>query len=122
MNNNTNCEYCGKELGEQNKFTNNRKYCNTTCRKKAYNMRFFGVSSMNPESVRRFKLLRDRGKKCEICGLKVEHECQLDIDHIDGNSKNNNFSNLQILCANCHRLKTWKNKDWRERKVKLCEN
>lgn len=34
------------------------------------------------------------------------HHCQLDVDHIDGNHSNNKLSNLQTLCANCHRLKT----------------
>lgn len=38
--------------------------------------------------------------------------CQLDIDHVDGDHTNNNPINLQTLCANCHRLKTFLNKDW----------
>jgi 5-methylcytosine-specific restriction endonuclease McrA len=33
---------------------------------------------------------------------------QLDVDHIDGNHRNNNPENLQTLCANCHRLKTFR--------------
>jgi 5-methylcytosine-specific restriction endonuclease McrA len=39
------------------------------------------------------------------------HPCQLDVDHIDGNRTNSKSSNLQTLCANCHRLKTHMNKD-----------
>lgn len=53
---------------------------------------------------------------CEKCGFVAEHRCQLDVDHIDGNHKNNEVSNLQTLCANCHRLKTYKNKDWESNK------
>ena len=30
----------------------------------------------------------------------------LDVDHIDGNRKNNDIKNLQFLCAWCHTLKT----------------
>ncbi len=45
---------------------------------------------------------------CESCGFIPEHKCQLDVDHIDGNHKNDDISNLQTLCANCHRLKTHK--------------
>ena len=43
---------------------------------------------------------------CEACGFVAEYAIQLDVDHIDGNSDNNDPSNLQTLCANCHRLKT----------------
>jgi len=32
--------------------------------------------------------------------------CQLDVDHIDGDSSNNDPSNYMTLCANCHRRKT----------------
>lgn len=50
--------------------------------------------------------------KCELCGFIPEHPCQLDVDHINGNHKDNGESNLQTLCANCHRLKTYRNNDW----------
>lgn len=46
---------------------------------------------------------------CHICGFVAENQIQLDIDHIDGNHENNDESNLQTLCANCHRLKTFTN-------------
>lgn len=49
---------------------------------------------------------------CEKCGFIPEHPCQLDVDHINGNHEDNEESNLQTLCANCHRLKTYQNKDW----------
>lgn len=53
-----------------------------------------------------------RNKKgyCEDCGFVAEHPVQLDVDHIDGNHENNDSTNLQTLCANCHRLKTIKQK------------
>ena len=43
---------------------------------------------------------------CEACGFTGQ-PCQLDVDHIDENHQNNDPANLQTLCANCHRLKTW---------------
>lgn len=55
---------------------------------------------------------------CEHCGFIPEHSSQLDVDHIDGDSSNNDPVNLQTLCANCHRLKTMKNEDWLENKKK----
>jgi hypothetical protein len=48
---------------------------------------------------------------CEACDFIPEHSCQLDVDHIDGNRHNNDVSNLKTLCANCHRLKTFLNKE-----------
>jgi len=43
---------------------------------------------------------------------------QLDIDHIDGDHTNEDPSNLQTLCANCHRYKTYLNKDFLKKEYK----
>ena len=50
-------------------------------------------------------------KYCEECGFKAVHTCQLDVDHIDGDRNNNDPSNFKTLCSNCHRLKSFLNKD-----------
>lgn len=44
---------------------------------------------------------------CEECGFVPQHDCQLDVDHVDENHSNNSPLNLRTLCANCHRLKTY---------------
>lgn len=49
---------------------------------------------------------------CEACGFIAKHPCQLDVDHVDSNRKNNSLDNLKTLCANCHRLKTWENNEY----------
>jgi hypothetical protein len=49
---------------------------------------------------------RNKKEQCEICGFVPIHTEQLDVHHLDGNKKNNASSNLQTLCANCHRLIT----------------
>ncbi len=52
------------------------------------------------------KLWEDGVKKrcCEICGITKwnNQPAPLQLHHIDGNRYNNDFDNLQILCANCH--------------------
>ena len=41
---------------------------------------------------------------CQICGFSPVDLCQMDVHHKDGNHANNSEDNLQLLCANCHRL------------------
>lgn len=50
-----------------------------------------------------------KGPTCEACGFEG-HACQLDVHHKDGNHANDEPSNLQTLCANCHRLVTFQSK------------
>jgi len=50
---------------------------------------------------------RHKKDTCERCGFEAIWLGQLDVDHIDGNHFNNDPANLQTLCANCHRLKTY---------------
>jgi hypothetical protein len=49
---------------------------------------------------------RVKQKKCEKCGYEG-HPCELDVDHIDGNHNNDDPTNLQTLCACCHRMKSY---------------
>ncbi len=49
---------------------------------------------------------------CQVCGFEAKIQMQLDVDHIDGDHTNEDPSNLQTLCANCHRYKTYTNKDF----------
>lgn len=51
---------------------------------------------------------RHLSDRCALCGFVPAHRCQLDVDHIDGNHGNDDPGNLQTLCANCHRLKTYR--------------
>jgi hypothetical protein len=55
----------------------------------------------------------ERGNKCEECGVEEWNGKRLpmEVDHIDGNTKNNNLDNLKILCPNCHsQTPTWRKK------------
>ena len=62
---------------------------------------------------------RTKGSTCELCGFIPVNLVQLDVDHIDGDGSNNDPSNLQTICANCHRLKTHTNQDWKHKNEKM---
>lgn len=56
-------------------------------------------------------LIEKRGYFCQACGISSWNESPLtlEMDHIDGDSSNNQEDNLRLLCPNCHsQTKTWK--------------
>jgi hypothetical protein len=80
--------------------------------------------------VQKYKML----KGCCICGFN-KHYSALDFDHINRDKKIKNVSRLvtdtcswktvveeikkcRVLCANCHRLKTHKNKEYENKNIK----
>lgn len=57
-------------------------------------------------------------KKCSCCGLTewLGQPIPLELHHIDGNKNNNNLSNLEIRCPNCHYFtNTYKGKNIKTR-------
>lgn len=91
------------EIKDVKFFYISRLECKACVKKRTRNWRM-------TQTFRRYK--KD---KCENCGFIPMHSCQLDVDHIDGNHKNDDISNLRTLCANCHRLKTHLNNDRRRK-------
>lgn len=50
------------------------------------------------------QFLQTKPYKCECCGISSWNgkDLSLTVHHKDGDHCNNDFSNLQILCPNCH--------------------
>jgi Zn finger protein HypA/HybF involved in hydrogenase expression len=64
-------------------------------------------------------------KKCYNCGLIewLNNPIPLQLDHIDGDNRNNELSNLRIICPNCHaQTSTWCGKNKKTVYVNTCKN
>ena len=95
------------------------RHLTTAKHKKIINEWLNGVSIMKHGAIKisnniRNYLFEINDSKCQNCGWSEINEytgkTPLEVDHIDGDSQNNSFNNLRLLCPNCHSLtKTWKN-------------
>ena len=107
--------YC---LNCNNMIKNNNKYCNIKCQKEYEYKRYIEKWKNNNVNggrgeyqismyIKRY--LYDKYKnKCARCGWgkmnMYTKNIPLEVEHIDGNYKNNKEENLILLCPNCHSL------------------
>lgn len=62
------------------------------------------------EAIKR-RLIKERDHKCERCNNTewFDIPITLEVDHIDGDTDNNEYNNLKLLCPNCHsQTPTWR--------------
>ncbi len=112
---------CFKMINFCKKFaykTKLRRFCNQTCKNQYFYMLFIGRWKAGLESGMRGKtsisahirkyLFEKFNNKCQQCNwaeINVStKKVPLDIEHIDGNFRNNQEDNLLLLCPNCHSL------------------
>lgn len=95
------CNTCGEEVPRDQVRLDKKGHLKESICKPCHIKQVHSYSKREYDMFRPHKL-----KYCQSCGFKG-HTCQLDIDHIDNNFRNNDLTNLQTLCANCHRLKTY---------------
>ena len=101
--------------------TRNPKYCCRKCQKE-YEQKVWiekwlsgeisGFYETNhwgdiPDRIRTY-LFKKYNNKCSKCGWSetnpFTNKIPLEVEHIDGNYKNNRPENLTLLCPNCHSL------------------
>lgn len=101
------CANCGKTC----KYVDT-KCCSQKCHREFQKKEMFalienGNNTLYVKNYRKY-LIEKRGPKCEQCGWdKINPKtgkCPIELDHIDGNHKNNSIENLRLLCPNCHSL------------------
>jgi 5-methylcytosine-specific restriction endonuclease McrA len=70
--------------------------------KKSYD-RLFNGEKLHIQTLRKL-LIGDVDNCCELCNTSewLGSPITLEVHHIDGDNKNNELTNLQILCPNCH--------------------
>lgn len=107
-----NCENCGKE----NKWTHQKvnKYCDNYCMNEHQYKQYItewklgkvdgrkGVSQTS-NHIRRY-LSKKYNETCQACGISEWNgkSITMQLEHKDGNSRNNLEENLTLLCPNCH--------------------
>jgi len=108
------CSYCKVSFvgtkSRKSKSKTATHFCSNDCKYKAAssldNAYMTGPKGKSTgEKTYRNRALNLLDNKCSCCNYSEYIEL-LDVDHIDGNRKNSDISNLQILCVKCHALKT----------------
>ena len=107
-----NCLNCNKPI------SNRKKFCNNRCQKEYEYKQYIDKWKIGEvDGLRgdyqismyiKTYLFKKYNNKCARCGWgKINtytNHIPLEIEHIDGNYRNNNEENLILLCPNCHSL------------------
>ncbi len=107
-----NCINCNKSINKRS------KYCSNKCQKEYQYKTYINKWKNNENNGMRGEyqissyiktyLFNKYNSKCARCGggeiNKYTNKIPLEIEHIDGNYKNNKEENLILLCPNCHVL------------------
>jgi hypothetical protein len=101
------CLNCKVELKRKNS-----KYCDSKCqhefeRKQKFELIKNGNVELDSRWYKKY-LIHIHGEKCMQCGWCEKNifsdTIPIELEHIDGNSENNELKNLKLLCPNCHSL------------------
>lgn len=105
-----NCLNCQKQTQSAH-----HTYCSKLCRIEYKNKRPFDLLS---KQEKRYKVLKEQNNRCIVCSNDkwMGQLISIELDHIDGNRKNNTRENLRGVCPNCHaQTVTYKGKNVKNR-------
>lgn len=91
------CRHCGSQFKASP--SEKRKYCSRACINKATKSIWSPSFCTARKSMSRRRLIIE----CERCGYDREKRI-LGVHHKDRDRRNNELSNLEVLCPNCHSL------------------
>ena len=96
------CQNCNTEFNYMPS-QKNGKYCSNKCQGEYTVKKRFTKDSKWNGYMRKY-LVENTEYKCSSCGITEYNNkpITLQVDHIDGDRTNNEFSNLRFLCPNCH--------------------
>lgn len=107
------CLYCGRGLKQSA-----RKYCSRRCfqdhRRELWINKIKERGTYSSTRQGRRYMLYTQSHQCEICGRErwEGEEIPLIADHIDGNPRNHDISNMRLICPNCDaQLPTYKGRN-----------
>lgn len=109
------CQCCGVTKSTNHQSTNT--YCSSECSQAAQRAKRTASVEAGEASAGRVKLylLEKHGNVCQDVDCAwdmMKRPIKVELEHIDGNSQNNQLSNCKLICPNCHSLTpTYKNKN-----------
>ena len=99
------CLHCDKENTTLVKRSSKarQRYCSLQCFADHKSDAAIKSGTASTKSIKKF-LVKTTNNKCSSCGINEWNgkAIVMDLEHIDGNSENNDMSNLCLLCPNCH--------------------